>query len=145
MRRRTPRYLCMSLILPEILLPRLMATPLAAAEGWRENQEKQFAAGLVMVPPQTSKFVMGAEMDLEHMQPIWETMLLDVKYEPSIPKIAARLGGINSGMVQAFVRRDECLGGAARLDVPAGLFADLRPLVSRRCSSSAPCPDKVSF
>ena len=76
-----------------INVDQLMATPLATTEGWRGNQEKQFAAGLVMIPPQTSKFVLGAEMDLEHMQPIWQTMLLDVKYEPSIPKIAASLGG----------------------------------------------------
>jgi len=69
------------------------STPLAQKEGWRERHEKQFAAGLVILPPQTSKFAMAAQMDFEYMQPQWETALLDMKYEPSIPKIAAKLGG----------------------------------------------------
>ncbi len=68
-------------------------TPLAKKEGWREKHEKQFASGLVILPPHASKFVMAAQMDFEHMQPQWETALLDLKYEPSIPKIAAKLGG----------------------------------------------------
>jgi len=68
-------------------------SPLAQQEGWRERHEKQFAAGLVILPPQTSKFAMAAQIDFEYMQPQWETALLDVKYEPSIPKIAAKLGG----------------------------------------------------
>lgn len=69
------------------------ASPLARKEGWREEHEKEFSAGLVILPPHTSKFVMAAQMDFEYMQPQWETALLDLRYEPSIPKIAAKLGG----------------------------------------------------
>jgi hypothetical protein len=69
------------------------SSPLGVKEGWRENHEKQFAAGLVLVPPQANRFVMAAQFDFPEFKPRWQVSLSDVRYEPSLPKVAARLNG----------------------------------------------------
>ncbi|MDX1944944.1 MAG: hypothetical protein SFU86_06020 [Pirellulaceae bacterium] len=69
------------------------ASPLGVKEGWRENHEKQFASGLVLVPPQCNRFVMAARMDFPAFKPRWQVSLCDLRYELSVAKTAARLSG----------------------------------------------------
>lgn len=69
------------------------ASSLGVKEGWREDHEKQFAAGLVIVPPQARTFVMAAQMDFDTMQPKWQVAMMELKYEAELTKAAARLNG----------------------------------------------------
>jgi len=71
----------------------LHRSPLAVKEDWRADHEQQFAAGLVIVPPQASKLVMGAQMDLHEFAPKWQAALMELHYEPDLAKAAARLDG----------------------------------------------------
>ncbi len=70
-----------------------MRSPIAQAEGWRERHERNFAAGMTVLPPTANTFVMAAEMDFEFMKPIWQLSLMKLNYEPQMPKVAAELGG----------------------------------------------------
>ncbi len=70
-----------------------LASPLAKEQDWRGQQEKAAAAGITILPPSAQQFLMAANMDIEFMQPVWEVAMANLRYEPSLPKIAARWGG----------------------------------------------------
>jgi hypothetical protein len=72
---------------------KILASPIAQKEGWGENHKLQHAAGLTIVPPACDRFLLAANVDLEHLQPQWESAVAEVHYEPSVPKIAVRHGG----------------------------------------------------
>jgi hypothetical protein len=69
------------------------ATPLGVKEGWRESHEKQFNSGLVLVPPQCNRFVLATQLEFPDLTPRWQVTMCDMRYEPSLPKVAARLNG----------------------------------------------------
>ncbi len=72
---------------------KMLASPAAAAEGWREKQEKAFAAGFIIAPPQTTRFATAALLDFETNRPSWDASVMNLQYEPSMPKVAAFHGG----------------------------------------------------
>jgi hypothetical protein len=71
----------------------VLQSPLAQKENWREKHENAAAAGLTMVPATANQIMLAAQMDFEFMQPIWEVGMAEVRYEPSMPQVAARWGG----------------------------------------------------
>jgi hypothetical protein len=74
-------------------LEKAYASPLGTREGWRQKLEKAFSDGLVILPPQANQFALAAELDFDAMRPKWEVAVMDLAYEPSVPKAASRLGG----------------------------------------------------
>jgi hypothetical protein len=72
---------------------KIMASPIAQREGWRENHERHHEAGLTIVPPACDRFLLASNMDLEFFQTTWESAIAEVHYEPSIPDIAVNHGG----------------------------------------------------
>ena len=72
---------------------KIMQSPIAQKENWRARQESSFSAGLIILPPEASRFVMASQMDLDFFQPKWNVSLLDLRYEASMPQVAARRGG----------------------------------------------------
>jgi hypothetical protein len=72
---------------------KILASPLATQQNWREKQENAAAAGVTILPPDARQFVMAADMDIEFMQPVWEIAMASLSNEPSLPRIAARWGG----------------------------------------------------
>lgn len=71
----------------------ILSSPLAQEQNWRAQQEKATEAGLSMVPPNADYFLMASQMDYEFMHPIWEVAMANLKYEASMPRVAARWGG----------------------------------------------------
>ncbi|MCA9269091.1 MAG: hypothetical protein KDA41_11500, partial [Planctomycetales bacterium] len=67
-----------------------------------ESHERQFASGLVIVPPEAVKFVAAAQLDVQSLRPKWQVAMMEVAYEPSMAKAAARL----NGTVDVFDRRE---------------------------------------
>ena len=47
---------------------KVLRSPLAQKEGWRERREKAFAAGVTILPPDTNEFVLAAELDPARQQ-----------------------------------------------------------------------------
>lgn len=72
---------------------KLQNSPLGKAHNWREKQEEAFEAGIEAIPPQANHFVAAAKLDLETKQPDWQVGLMELKYDPSLPKVAVRYQG----------------------------------------------------
>lgn len=72
---------------------RIKASPLAQKENWRAQHEQAHASGLTILPPTARHFVLAAKMDLDYMQPIWEVVLAELSYTPSMAQIATKWGG----------------------------------------------------
>ncbi len=72
---------------------KIMASPLAMKENWKEVRKKAVAAGLTILPEAASSFALGAKMDYEFMEPLWELALVANKVPASLPKIATRWQG----------------------------------------------------
>lgn len=68
-------------------------SPMGLREGWAKNVEKRFQSGLVPVPPQATHFVLGSQIDLEFMEPVWSAAVLDLAGELSLDAIAELRGG----------------------------------------------------
>jgi len=72
---------------------KLQNSPLGKSQNWREKQEQAFAAGVEAIPPEANHFVAAAKLDLETKQPEWQVGLMELKYDPSLPKVAVRYRG----------------------------------------------------
>ncbi|PQO33200.1 hypothetical protein C5Y96_10110 [Blastopirellula marina] len=72
---------------------KLQNSPLGKDHNWREKQEEAFEAGIEAIPPQANTFVAAAKLDLETKHPEWQVGLMDLKYDPSLPKVAVRYQG----------------------------------------------------
>lgn len=72
---------------------KILASPLAKQQGWLEKGENAYAAGLTYLPPQANHFAMAAQLDIELMHTRWRAAVMDLKYEPSMPKLAAQHRG----------------------------------------------------
>ncbi len=71
----------------------MLTSPLAEKEKWREGYQNMYASGLILVPPQTNRVVIGCQMDIELLVPHWHATVMDVDYEPSMIKVTAKYGG----------------------------------------------------
>lgn len=76
-----------------INLQKALNSPLAKKEGWKQDRQKAFDSGMVLLPPSSDQLLMAAQMDLEYMQPQWEVTLLNVSRKPNLPEVATRWGG----------------------------------------------------
>lgn len=72
---------------------KLQNSPLGKAHNWREKQEEAFEAGIETIPPQANNFVAAAKLDLDTKHPEWQVGLMELKYDPSLPKVAVRYQG----------------------------------------------------
>jgi hypothetical protein len=70
-----------------------IASPMGKFEGWKENLEKMFDAGVTRVPPQAKRFVLAAEVDFEFLKPLWEAAVVDSRELISMSEIAKRRKG----------------------------------------------------
>jgi hypothetical protein len=72
---------------------RLLASPLAAREAWKEKYEQAFASGLVSIAPDTQKLVLAAQLDYEYLRPQWEVAVAQV----GRPRAAAEIARLTKG------------------------------------------------
>src|SRR5690349_16948033 len=67
---------------------KLLASPLAKSEGWKDKYEQAFASGLVTIAPDTQKLVLASQINYEFMQPQWEVAIADMGKARSAAEIA---------------------------------------------------------
>lgn len=67
---------------------KLLASPLATSEGWKEKYEQAFASGLVSIAPDTQKMVLASQLDFEYMKPLWEAAVADFGRPRSLADVA---------------------------------------------------------
>ncbi|MGY8769870.1 MAG: hypothetical protein ACKVH8_15740 [Pirellulales bacterium] len=71
---------------------KILASPVAKREGWKEEHDLSHAAGMAIVPPNATKFVMGSQIDFQFMEPSWEIAMAEMPSVPAIMTIAANKG-----------------------------------------------------
>ncbi len=74
-------------------IDKAMASPMGKFEGWQQDVEKSFEAGITRVPPQAKRFVLGAELDFDYLKPLWEAAVIDSREPVSTATIAKKRGG----------------------------------------------------
>lgn len=72
---------------------KLQNSPLGKSHNWREKHEDAFEAGVEAIPPHANNFVAAAKLDLETKYAEWQVGLMELKYDPSLPKVAVRYQG----------------------------------------------------
>jgi hypothetical protein len=88
---------------------RLLESPLAGREGWKDKYEQAFASGLVTIPPTMQRMILAAEVDYEYMKPRWELAVADLGESRSAAQIARLTKGTLDPMgdVAAVALRDD--------------------------------------
>src|SRR5438105_13697479 len=56
---------------------KVLASPLAVHEKWKEKQLDDFTQGRIFVPPQAQRLVLAGRMDIEGMDSTWQLALMD--------------------------------------------------------------------
>ena len=72
---------------------KLLASPLAVKEGWKEKYEQAFASGMVTIPPDTKHMILATQLDYEHMSPLWQVVVADFAKERTVIDVARRTKG----------------------------------------------------
>jgi hypothetical protein len=72
---------------------KLMASPLAQKAGWKEDVQKAFESGLVMLPPNAKRFIAAARIDFHSMEVPSHLYIFETTIDPDVAKLAAALNG----------------------------------------------------
>jgi hypothetical protein len=72
---------------------KLLSSPLAVKEGWKAKYDQAFASGLVGIPPDTQRMIVAAQLDFEHMNPLWQCVVADLGADRTVINIARRTRG----------------------------------------------------
>jgi len=67
---------------------KILQSPKAVAEDWKDKVDKAFEAGLSRIPPKTLRYVVASQIDFESMQPRWEAAVADFSVAPTLDMIA---------------------------------------------------------
>ncbi len=68
-------------------------SPLAVREGWEDEHAKAFDAGLTIISPRASHFILASQIDFEFVHPLWEVFVADFNELRSMAEIAEDHGG----------------------------------------------------
>jgi len=92
-------------------LERLHQSPIAVREGWEQEHEKAFAAGLVVVPSDAKRLVLASQVDFELLEPIWDVAVLELDEIPPMATVAREYQG-----------RADTVGGVPAAALPGDLY-----------------------
>jgi hypothetical protein len=72
---------------------RLFASPMAVREGWKKKQLAEFAERPLAIPPQATKIIRAAHVDLQSDEAQWELVLIEQPTVRSVDEVAKREKG----------------------------------------------------
>ncbi|WP_460166968.1 hypothetical protein [Thermostilla marina] len=67
---------------------KMLNSPYGQEQGWAESLDEAFRDGLARVPSSAEKVVLGGELDLEFVQPVWNAMLVKTKHPIDYTRLA---------------------------------------------------------
>jgi len=70
-------------------LERVMNSPLAKKENWKEMQADAYAEKPMVVPPGATRLITAAMINTATLSPVWEVSVMDLSKAPSLEAIAA--------------------------------------------------------
>ena len=72
---------------------KVLESPVARQQGWRENLEKAHDSGLTTIPPKAARMITATQIEFDTMRPMWEMAVVDLNADPSMDAIARSQGG----------------------------------------------------
>jgi len=72
---------------------RLLASPLARQEGWKDKHAQAYAAGLIALAPDARRMILASQIDFEYMKSQWEAAVADFAQPRTIAGIARATKG----------------------------------------------------
>jgi len=75
-------------------IKKILSSPQAARENWKEKLDQAFAAGMIFLPPSADYCVLASQRDFESFEPVWEMAIMDLNNTPSLPLIARQYKGL---------------------------------------------------
>lgn len=96
----------------------LFDSQLARANGWRETHANQFELGLTMLPPMAKQFLLATELDLQHLEPMWEFVAMSLLHPVALQDVRQITQG-----------EFDTLGGLETVRTPRGSF--VTPIASQ--------------
>ena len=72
---------------------KVLKTPLAEQEAWRQDMVDSWAKQPMMIPPGATRLLMVASVKTSVMEPIWEMSLIEMEKVPSVEELASGEGG----------------------------------------------------
>jgi hypothetical protein len=74
---------------------KVFASEVAKSQDWQAQRGKRFDSGLTCIPPRATRVVVGTQIDLEFMRPLWETAVVEFPTAPLLADVEEHYGGIN--------------------------------------------------
>ena len=70
------------------------ASPIAVSQGWRQKLTQGYIEKSVWLPPDASKMLMVAHLDLQsNLSPVWEATAIQLQRQPDLLNLARQVGG----------------------------------------------------
>lgn len=73
---------------------KLFSSQVAKAQDWQAQRGKRFESGLTCIPPKATQAVIGSQVDLEVMRPVWDAAVIAFKSAPTLADVSQHFGGI---------------------------------------------------
>ena len=73
---------------------KVFSSEIAKAENWAAQRGKRFDSGLTCIPAKATQMVIGSQLDLEYMRPMWDAAIVAFDTAPSLADVGRRVGGI---------------------------------------------------
>ena len=73
---------------------KLFASEVAKSQDWQAQRGKRFDSGLTCLPPKATCAVIGSQVDLEFMRPMWDAAIIAFVKAPSLADVSQHFGGI---------------------------------------------------
>lgn len=77
---------------------KLFASEAATSGNWAAERGKRFDSGLTCIPAKATKVVIGSQVDLETMHPMWDAAVVAFATAPSLADVSQHFGGIDDAI-----------------------------------------------
>ncbi len=73
---------------------KLFASEVAKSQNWQAQRGKRFDSGLTCIPAKATYVVIGSQVDLDNMRPMWDAAIVAFASAPSLADVSQHFGGI---------------------------------------------------
>ena len=84
---------------------KLFASEVAKSQNWQAQRGKRFDSGLTCLPANATRVVIGSQIDLEVMRPMWEAAIVEFPQAPTLADVSQHFGGIDDTIANTSVLR----------------------------------------
>jgi len=72
---------------------KILQSPKAVREGWKEKVEQAFESGVGRIPPRAQRYILAAQIDFEFMKSTWEAAVAELREPVSMEDVSQKYLG----------------------------------------------------